>query len=309
MAYTYPFAHPEGTLTPEEVHRLLSNSRAIARRLRTLADQRFIADFLLGGRFSAAGGGIFYEDGQTLFAADDPEAVAPGAEYPLTVMTADELAAAKTTKWGHDSEVYDETIARLALQPVDRTLRGLVNSVVRLVDSVALAVVGSKVVATYDATAAPWTSGENIVTGVLSAKAAGDNQGDGAYDMDTVVLTPVQFAKVMAFLINGSFLPREQGNPVTSGMPVDALGITWTTSPHAPFTDPILVDRDQLGGMADENIQSPGYVSEGGIGVESKVQRLVGADDRDGYRLRARRVTVPVVTDPNAGIRITGTGL
>ena len=69
----------------------------------------------------------------------------------------------------------------------------------------------------------------------------------------------------------------------------------------------LVVDRQQLGGMADEDIQSPGYAKSNGI--EVKTNRLVGSDDRDGYRVRARRVTVPVVLEPSAGVRITGTGI
>lgn len=309
MPLTYPFTAPEGTLTAEQVHQLLQSPAVVARRARTLADQRFIADFLLGGRFSAQGGGIYYETGEEIFAADSPEAVGPGGEYPLTVMSVGELAAAKTKKWGLDTEIYDETISRLQIQPVNRALTRMVNSVVQYVDSVALGVIASKVTATYDASDAPWTTGAGIVESVLLAKATGDNQGDGGYDMSTVVLTPMQFAKVGAYLINAQILPREAGNPVLSGSPVNALGLTWTQSPHTPGTDPYLVDREQLGGMADENLGSPGYARAGGVGVETKVNRLDGGDDRDGYRARARRVTVPVVTDPNAAIRITGTGV
>ena len=68
--------------------------------------------------------------------------------------------------------------------------------------------------------------------------------------------------------------------------------------------DAILVDRDQLGGMADEKITSPGYVGYDGLEVKS-----IRKDERDMYTVQARRITVPVVLEPNAGIRITGTGV
>ena len=58
--------------------------------------------------------------------------------------------------------------------------------------------------------------------------------------------------------------------------------------------------------MADEKISSPGYTSSAGIGVETKAIRK---DEFDRYDVRARRVTVPVVLEPNAGLRITGTGV
>lgn len=311
---TYPYAPQEGTLTTEEVHRLINSPRLIAKRVADLANQKFIADYLLAGRFQAAAGGVFYDDqGQQIFAADNPRAIPAGGEYPLTLMSEGELQAAKTVKWGLDSEFYDERIKALGIQPVNVGLQRMVNSTVRYVDGVALAVIASKVTRTVASSA--WTTGAAIVEGVLTAKATGDNgtgANDFAYDMTTVVLKPIAYAKVLAYLINGGLLPRETSNAVAgSSLPVDALGVTWATSYNIPFSDPLLVDRDQLGGMADEDLGSPGYVRAGsaGVGVETKVQRLVGSDDRDGYRGRCRRVTVPVVTDSNAAIRVTGTGI
>ena len=69
---------------------------------------------------------------------------------------------------------------------------------------------------------------------------------------------------------------------------------------------PLLVDRSELGGMADEPLVSPGYTSGGVAGIQVKTMRR---DEVDGYRVRCRRLTVPIVLEPNAGVRITGTGL
>lgn len=307
--YTYPA--PPATVTQDgtaiEVHQFLKSPTLIARRLRTLLEQRFIADFLLSGRFTAVGGAILYETGETIFSVDDPEAVAPGAEYPMTVLTAGELAAAKTVKWGRDTEVTDEAIARLRMNPVERALQKLVNGTVRHVDSVALGVIASKITQTRAAGAVWTTSGAQIIEDVLSAKAQVEeaNVGEG-YDLDVVVLKPLQYAKVMAEFIASGLMPREGDNPLTTGAFPNLLGLTWTTSPHVPVTDPLLVDSDQLGGMADEEIGGPGYTRANGVGAEVKSIRV---DENDKYRLRARRVTVPVVLEPNAGIRITGTGV
>ena len=77
------------------------------------------------------------------------------------------------------------------------------------------------------------------------------------------------------------------------------------TSPYVTVTDPWLIDRVALGGMADENLSSPGYATAAGTNVEAFTNRH--KDDK--YEVRARRVTVPVVLEPLAGVRITGTGL
>ncbi|WP_205849883.1 hypothetical protein [Nakamurella flava] len=310
MPITYP--PPAATLSPDltatQVHYLLKNPSLIARRVRDLALNRYVADYLLTGRYTAEGGAILYPNGEPVFADSDPEAVGVGGEYPLDTVGQGTLAMARTVKWGRDGEVYDEAIKRMLIDPVNRLLSRLINSNVRYVDSVALAVIASKITRTRAATGA-WTSGAQIITDVLLAKADTEQLEDG-FDLDTVVLTPVQYAKVVAALIKDGLLPREAANPVlSSGVIPDVLGLSWTRSAHSPTVNPLLVDREQLGGMADEDLQSPGYTSAGPTGIEAKVSRLQGSDDRDGYRIRVRRVTVPVVVEPNAGIQITGTGV
>lgn len=320
--YTYPLPALEGDLTPEQIHMLLSNPQLIAKRVADLANEKFIADWLLAGRYSATGSGaiLYDEGGDQIYPADSPEAIAAGAEFPLTVMEEGELTAARTVKWGLDSEIYDESIARRRMDPVNRMLKAIVNSVIRQVDSVALAVIMSKITRSY-ASAITWTSAENIVRSVLLAKAEADKPiANTAYNFDTVLVTPIDWATVMGYLLTSGFLPRENNNLILQGqLPVNVLGLTWVTSPNIPDAQarPMLVDRDALGGMADEDIQSPGYARAAAvsaddgrnlaIGIDTKVMRLVGEDDRDGYRARGRRITVPVITDPNAAMFIDGT--
>lgn len=301
--YTYPLARPTGTLTAAQVHQLLSNPRVIAKRLMTLTDQRFISDYLLGSRFNAQGGGIFYETGETLFAPDSSEAVEALMEYPTTAVPRGDLAAAKTRKQGLATEIADETIAREGINPVDRGLTRISNQVIKDVDSVAMAVVIAKITDTY--ASAAWTSVSNIITALLTAQAARDDLALGIA-ADTVALTGAQWAKVMGLFASANVLPREAGNPIVNGKyPVNLLGYTWVTSPWLTGGNPLLVDRAQLGGMANEDLGSPDYVKAGLVGVETKTERL----KTDGYRVTARRVTVPVVIEPHAGVAITGTTL
>lgn len=303
-SYTYPVARPSGTLTTAQIHLLLSNPRVIAKRVATLTDQRFIADYLLGGRFTAAGGGIFYETGEQIFASDSAEAVEPLGEYPTTVLSRGELAAAKTNKLGLATEIADEQISRLGQNSVDRALTRLANQVIKDVDGIAMAVVASKVTDTIASSA--WTSVANVVASLAAAKANREDLALGL-DLDTVALTGAQWAKVMGLFASAGVLPREDGNPLVNGaFPTNLLGYTWVTSPWIIGSDPFLVDRDQLGGMADEDLGSPGYARAGGFNVETHVERLGTVD---GYRAQSRRVTVPVVLEPKAGLKITGTTL
>lgn len=305
MPTTYPPPAPvlNSSLTAAEIHYLLRSPTRLARRIRDLSLYRYIADYLLTGRYQAQGGAVLYENGEPIFTNDDPEAIEPGGEYPQTSADDGTLGMAKTTKWGRDQPVTDEAISRQGIDPLNKALRRLVNTNVRYIDSVALGVIASKITRTHPAAA--WDAAPQIIEDVMFTKAETEELEDG-FDLDTIVLKPTQYARVMSYLINGGMLPREAANPINTGFFPNYLGLTWTTSMHSPVTAPLLVDREQLGGMADENIQSPGYTSGGEQGVEVKSIR---DDDRDRYKVRARRVTVPVVLEPNAGVRITGTGI
>lgn len=300
--FIYPNSVKEGTLTTEEIHLLLSNPALIAKRIADISKQRYIADYILEGRYDAKGGGVFYETGEEIHTADAPEAIAPGAEYPKTVMTAGEIAAARTVKWGRATDITDELIDQEGMSAVNKRLQALANSNIAHVDSIAMSVISSKITST-EASAA-WTTPGAIIEALTRVNLARAAAGTGI-DLSTIVLAPAAYAKIMGLLVDKDALPREAGNPVISGLPVNAFGFTWATTPHYAGTDPLFVDRSQLGGMADQKNLSPDYATVAGSNVEAKVIRR----DEDKYTIQARRVTVPVVMEPLAGVRITGTGL
>lgn len=307
--YSYPAPPAKVSGGTVEIHHLLKSPTLISRRLRTLLENRFIADALLTGRFEAVGGSIVYETGESIFSDEDPEAVAPGGAYPLTETTMGDLQTARVDKWGRDTPITDEAISRLGINPVDRALMKLVNTTVRFVDTAALGVIASKVTRVYNSTGAgadgAWDTPKGLIGGVLKSKAAVEGLDEG-YAIDTIVLRDHQWASAMTILVEAGLLPKESNNPLITGNWPETLGLRWLRSNHTPTTDPMLFDTGQLGGMADEKQDAPGYVASGGIGVETKVIR----DDKlDRYLARARRVTVPVVLEPDAGIRVTNSGL
>lgn len=303
LTYPVPAISDTGSLTTEQIHQLLKSQPTIARRVRALAAQRFISDALLKGRFKTVGGAVLYENGDPIFAPDDPEAIQPGGEYPRSQLSVGDLAAAKVDKWGRDVPVTDESIKRRGINVVDTAFGQLVNRMVKFVDSAALGVIASKVTQT-SASAAQWTTAKAIVAAVGAAQAAGEESGEG-HVYDTIVLKPSHYATVMSIFLDAGLLPREAANPLITGSWPQVLDLTWLRSPHVPSNAPLIIDTNELGGMADENLGGPGY-SQALPGVETKSIRQ---DEIDGYLLRSRRVTVPVVTDPTAGIAITGTGL
>lgn len=306
MPITYPPAAPTLSGDTLTISRFLNSPTLIARRLRTLLENRYIADTLLSGRFRVSGGAVLYETGESIFADDDPRAVAPGAEYPLTTAGTGTSSLAKTVKWGEDALVTDEAVSRLQMDPVNRAMTKLTNQNVKYVDSIALSAIASAVTATA-AAAASWATATatQILTDVALARAniLALNQG---YDPDTVAIDDVNFAYAMAKLSAAGFFPRENGaqNPIITAAFPELLSMRWLSTPNIPTAGvALVVDSQLLGGMADEDLGGPGYVSAGGVGVQAKTIR---DDENDQYRLRCRRVTVPVVVEPAAGRKITG---
>lgn len=306
MPYTYPPAGPSISGDVVTINRFLTNPTLVARRLRTLLEQRYIADTLLSGRFVVSGGAVTYETGEAIGTGENPRAVQPGAEYPLTNPANGVASIAKTVKWGQDALVTDESIKRRQMDPVNRALTKLANQNVAYIDSVALSAI-STAVTNSAAAAASWATATaaQILQDVALAKAnvVALNQG---YDPDAVVVDDINFAYAMSKFAAAGYLPRETNadNPILTGNFPVIMGMRWLATPNLPTAgQALVVDSQQLGGMADEDLGGPGYVKAGGIGTEIKTIR---DDDNDRYRLRARRVTVPVVVEPAAARKITG---
>lgn len=305
MPYAYPPAAPTISGDVETINRFLQSPTLVSRALRTLAQQRYISDRLLSQRFQVSGGAVLYETGESIFMSNDPRSVAPGGEYPLSAAPTGQASMAKVVKWGQDTKVTDESIKRQLMNPVNRALLKLVNSNVKFIDGIALSAVASAVTNTAAVTASWKTAtAAQMLTDVAQAKASilALNQG---YDPDVVVLDDATWARAYAAFVSGGFLPREAaaGAVVTGNFAV-VDGMTFLPTPNLPTAGTILVaDSTMLGGMADEDLGGPGYANAGAPGVEGKSIR---DEDGDAYRLRMRRVTVPIIQEPAAGFVLTG---
>lgn len=308
MPVTYPPVQPTLTGDTLSINRFLKDPGLVARRLRELSEQRYISDYLLSGRYKVEGGSIVYETGESIFADRPPRAVTPGGEYPLTTLGNGIAAIAKTVNWGEDAFVTDVAIARLKMDPVNRAFLKLINQNVAFVDSVGMSVVSSSVTAS-DSASAPFATANAAQiladVGLAKAKIKALNQG---YEPDTVVLDDVSWTHAMIKFIAAGYVPRETNtdNPALTGEFPTILGMKWLATPNGIAGTGLVLDHNQLGGMADEDLGGPGYVSAAGANTAPVQAKTIRDEDRDRWRLRARRVTVPVVVEPAAARKITG---
>lgn len=303
----YPPAPPTLAGDLLTIHRLLENPTQIRRRLQTLGDMRFVADQILTQRFRSSGGAVLYEVSEPVFNSRAVTGVAPGSEYPRDTDANGTAALAAVTKWGQAVRLTDERIKRsvYAGDEVDRALRKLLNTVIRKVDRLALAQVASAVSQTSPASA-PWdNSAATMLRDIEYAKAVIDDLEMG-YHPDTILLSSTRYAELVSDEKIATLRKRETtDNPVYGGQIEILAGLTVvkTSVGNLPSDDVWILDSQMLGGMADEVNADPGYtVAEMGVQVQT-----LRKPEIDAWDIWARRITVPVVTEPGAGIRITAT--
>lgn len=296
MPTTYP--PPPPTIDGQNfltISRFLNNPALVQRRLRTLAENRFIADTVLQGRVQAAGGAVQYEQNESIFPARTAEAVEPGAKFPITTLGDGPALIAAVRKWGLDAIITDESVRRQMRNPVDRAMTKLVNGIVKQVDTIALAAIQAAVTATF-AVGTGWATSTDIVYDIMHSVGVvrALNQG---FEPDTLVIDDEHAALLATNPTVATLLRREDGNaPVYTGTLGRIAGVDVLVSANVPAaTEGLLIDRSQLGGLADEvPLTSSSMREENGPAVV------------EGWVLRAKRVTVPFVNEPQAGIRLTG---
>lgn len=304
---TYPILPSTltGNATIAQVLAFLKSPSLLARRFaEIIAAQNFIAHYLLTGRYKVEGGAIAYYPDEAIKTDEGPETIAPGGEYPLVALSADQAQLIAAMKKGFGSRVTDEEVGRTKMDPVERVIAILANTMVDTFDSLATAAVASAVNSTFGG--GSWSSAATIVANVEGAKAALIEQKKG-YKATSVVMTTTQYAAIAAPLL--SILPREQGNPVMAGTWPNILGLEWVANENLPAGwVPTVVDRNNLGGIGHEDIPSPEYV---GLGVAngSNVEVARYRKENDSTLIQIRKSDVPVVRNPDAAVEITGTGL
>lgn len=305
MAITYPPAAPSITGDVLTISRFLNTPTAVARRLRTIAENRFISDVLLTGRVE--GSSILYETDESIYTARAPEVVTPGAQYPRTVSPTGTAAVANPVKWGQEVPITDENVGRFRGDGVERNLQKIVNYLVYTVDTTVLAVIAAAVTQSIAAFAAWNTATANPILDLLRAKATirGLNKG---YDPDAVACDDMAFAYIVGNFNILATMAREAGTTasMSGDLPVLA-GLRIMPTPNLPTAGTAIVtDTRLLGSIGYERIPSPEYIGDPANGVETLTRRNPAGNDE--WLVRGRRPVVGFVQEPGAGCKITGIG-
>ncbi|MEU9805031.1 hypothetical protein [Mycobacterium sp. NPDC050853] len=297
------------------ISRFLNNPPLVLRALRTVTDQMFIADKILTGNIPTESGSAVYEQNESIFADRAPQPVAPMSEYPVTSIGTGPALTANTVNWGNDAEISDFAISRQKYPVVNRAFRKLANSHVQQIDSVALSAVASAVTQNTSAISSWAGTGAAplILRDLMRALANILNLKQG-YMPDTVLCSLTTFANVVSDEKLAQLLPREypgtETTPVAQGLSSTFMrrigGFTFITSPNLPTTGvATLLDSTVLGSFVDETVPAPGYVS--GPDDANRLQvKTIREDKIDGWRIRARRIVVPIVQESAAAWKITG---
>lgn len=308
MPHTYPPAPPTISGDNITISRFLNSPAAVQRRLRTIAENRFIADVLLTGRYETSGGSLLYEQSESILTTRAPSAVNAGAEYPRASAAPGPAALAGVTKWGQDVPVTDEHVHRFGRRAVDVALLKVVNYLIKQVDSVALAAIAAAVTQTQAVTAAWNAGGRDILLDLMLAKSVVTKLDQG-YDPDTLITTDEGYARIVADQKIISGLARERGVGMTvteTGDVVSIAGLRILPTNNLPTgVKAQVLDSTMLGGLAYERLESPEYQGDPANSVESWTRRDPDANDQ--WLVRGRRPVVPVVQEPGAACTITGT--
>jgi hypothetical protein len=289
----YPPTGPAVAGSNITVDAFLRQPTVVNRVVNNLALNRFVAD-LIFSRGNADGGAVIYDQitASDLFMTRDAQAIEPGSEFPILDEGITTPRVAAVEKWGGAALITDEARRRDRRDVLNRALTKLRNTVVRKVDTVAMAALNAAPVFTQTASA-DWTTTGDIIGDLETARSAIDD-ADMGYVADTIIINPAQRVDVRKNSGLRDALPRESvtGNPVTTR---DLNGLlafdNWIVTNRVPAGTVWVVASKVVGSINDEL---------------ALYTRVVPQEDRERTLVMAARPTVPIITDPHAAVKITG---
>lgn len=294
MTSPYPPGSPTVSGTSLTVDTALNNPPYVQRLIEDLTLQRFIADFIFAAGPPAPGGSVLYDQvtAAMLYAERDIQEIEPASEFPLLTFPGSVPQTANIKKWGGAFFVTDEARDRNRVDVLARNLRMTTNTIVRKMDTVAVAALNAAPILTQAASGDWSVAATDIISDVQTAKSTVAQQ-DMGYEVDTVLLNPAQALDIRKDADIRSVLPRENVgvNPLFSDDLNGLMGLSWIESNRVPAGTVYILQSQIVGSRSDEQ----GLTSEV---IPDRRKQLT--------YVQAWRKVVPYVTDPKAALKITG---
>jgi hypothetical protein len=279
------------------VDAFLNNPARVQKVIADLTAQRFIADRIFSPGPSAAGtGAVIYDQvmANELYTQRDVQSIEPGSYFPILNQVEAAPLVAKTVKWGGAARFTDEQVERDRRDVVQRGLTQIRNTIIRKVDTVAVATLRAAPIQQALASSSWTNSAAAIVKDVQTGKTAVDKL-DMGYEITDALISPTTALNMITNDKLLSLLPREgmggMPNPIESGELRGVLGLSWYSTNRVSDDEVLLVSGRTAGSISDEK---PLY------------SRVVDERAREARLVMAARLVVPYVTDPLSVVRITG---
>lgn len=290
-----PFPPPPPTVSGNliTVDQYLNTPTRIIRTLQRLTLQRFLAEMIFGPGPRAASGSVIYDQltANDLFMKDDVELIEPGMDYPILTDERPTPKVATVGKWGGRVFVTDEQRDRNATDVLARQLTKLANTIVRKVDTIAIATLNAAPILTFVGT--DWTAAaDNVILSQLVDAFSLVNDPDLGYEIDTVLLNPTQAADMLKNKsLREALGPSAQEAIVRGANMGNLLNADFYKSNRVAAGTGYALMRRMVGGISDE------------VPQQAKTYRT---EQNDRTWVQGARRLVPYVTDPLCVVKLTG---
>jgi hypothetical protein len=293
MPTMYPYAPPSVSGGNWSVPVWLQNPARVQRTLEALAYQRFIADVIFAQGPPATGGAVAFDQItlNDLFLARDVQEIEPGSEFPQLTDVDQVPLVALIKKWGGEVPITDEARDRDRRDVVQRAMNRLINTIVRKVDTVALAALDAAPINTLVGSG-DWSTAATDIIKDLGTAANIVDALDMGYMVDTVLINPAQELDLIVDKDIRDAMPREtQNNTLQTRRIGTVMGFDFWASNRVTAGTAYALQRKVAGSISDE---VPLYA------------RPIRDERREVTYVHGARRVVPYVTDPKTVVKITG---
>lgn len=291
------------------VNDYIKNPKLIQARFFDIMRNEFMMDGILRNDGGNDSGMVRFEQDAPLFANDDPMLVAEAAEIPLVTGSDGIPKAAFTVKYGAGLEISREARSRNKVDQIDKRMKQLKNSFLRLYETLMFNALTTAVTQTSAASAAWNIAGTNIRTDIIKAasvvreaNASGASAGPGVLDYlgfepDTLVISTRTrdklFGNTSITSMYGNGFTYDTKNPLYTGtLEAQLVGLRVLTSRFMADDVAWVLERKTVGGYSDE--------------YPLAVEPLYPDKPRQVWRTDITRRTAIYIDQPKAACKITG---